>query len=39
LEKQIKGWSRRKNIALVKGRIDDLIAISNEKNNKKIMSS
>ncbi|MBT5337919.1 GIY-YIG nuclease family protein [Candidatus Falkowbacteria bacterium] len=32
LEKQIKGWSRRKKIALIEGRIDDLIAIANENN-------
>ncbi len=38
LEKQIKGWSRRKKIALIEGRIDDLISIANENNYKKSMS-
>ncbi len=32
-EKQLKGWSRKKKIALIKGDIDELIRLSNEKKN------
>jgi len=34
-EKQIKGWSRKKKIALIKNDWDTIIATSNEKNLKK----
>src|SRR5690349_19414120 len=32
-EKQLKGWSRKKKIALIKGDIVELIRLSNEKKN------
>ena len=34
-EKQIKGWSRKKKEALIKGDWKTIVNISNEKNNSK----
>lgn len=31
-EKQVKGWSRKKKLALINGDIDELVRLSNEKN-------
>ncbi len=34
-EKQIKGWSRKKKIALINGDYNEIVKLSNKKNNSK----
>ncbi len=34
-EKQIKGWNRKKKIALINGDWNEIVKLSNEKNNRK----